>query len=162
MTRFITDEMAAAAGMELDRLVSFPIDASDVRRWALAVYHPDEPPAAFLGPAPTEVPAEFNPFAWIVAEPAGGRPGYVPDSPSIEARLGLPEVETDFMLNGGTEIRYDHPMRVGDTITATTALDGYHEREGRHGTMLFTLTTVTWTNQDDELVKAATNTLIRY
>jgi len=32
---------------ELDRRVSYPITVSDIRRWAMAVYYPEEPPRLF-------------------------------------------------------------------------------------------------------------------
>lgn len=166
----ITAEMQSAVGRELDRLVSFPIAASDIRRWAMAVYHPCEPPPLFWDAAVAAdsihdgivAPEEFNPFAWMVAEPHGKKPGYVPGGPSIEAKLGIAEVGTDYMLNGGTEITYGVRMSVGDVITSKLELSGYREREGRLGLMLFTMTTARWTNQRDEFVKSVTNTVIRY
>ena len=53
-------------------------------------------------------------------------------------------------------------LRPGDVITAVTRLSDYHEREGRHGLMLFTIMEDTWTNQLDEVVKRSRSTLIRY
>lgn len=166
----ITEEMRRAVGAELDRAVSFPISASDIRRWALAVYHPEEPPAEFWdedvavrrGFGGIVAPEEFNPFAWMTAEPSGLRPSYEPGGPSLEAKLGLADVSTTFMLNGGLEMRYGVRMRPGDVITSVTMLSGYHERRGRLGRMLFSTTTSTWTNQGGALVKELTATLIRY
>ena len=43
----ISDEMRAAIGIEMDREVSFPISESDIRRWAIAVYYPAEPPRLY-------------------------------------------------------------------------------------------------------------------
>jgi hypothetical protein len=166
----ITEQMRDAVGTELDRAVSFPVSASDIRRWALAVYHPAEPPRQFwdVDAAARTIhggivaPEEFNPFAWMNGEPAGKKPSYGPGGPSLEARIGIAEVGLTSMLNGGTDIRYGTRMRPGDVITATTVLDDYAERDGRLGLMLFTKTKATWTNQHDENVKVLTNTLIRY
>ncbi len=164
----ITPEMHAAVGRELGRMVSFPVAASDIRRWALAVYHPVAPPERFWGLGSSNTaeamaaPEDFNPFTWMVAEPQGHKPGYVPGAPTVEARLGLAEVETAYMVNGGTEISYGQPIRVGDVITSVTTLSGYTDRLGTLGAMLFTETTATWTNQHHELVKSVTNTVIRY
>lgn len=166
----ISAAMEAAVGDEIDRWVSFPVERSDIRRWALAIYHPDTPPRRFWdeGHAASTrhggviAPEEFNPFAWMVAEPAGHRTGYAPGQATIEARLGVPEVATEFMLNGGSEVEYGAPMRPGDVITATTTLAGYEERRGRHGPMLFTRTRVVWENQRNEMVKTSTDLLIRY
>lgn len=166
----ITDAMRAAVGTELDHTVSYPISSSDIRRWALAVYHPMEPPrefwdedAAANGPHGGLVaPEDFNPFAWMTAEPSGMKPVYDASGPSIEERMGLEPVATKFMLNGGVRIDYGARMRPGDVISATAALTGYEQRTGRLGLMLFTTTTSRWVNQHDAPVKTIRNTLIRY
>ena len=41
----ITDEMRGAIGRVLRQRSSYPISASDIRRWAIAVYYPEPPPA---------------------------------------------------------------------------------------------------------------------
>jgi hypothetical protein len=163
----ISPEMTAAVGREFGRRQSFPISESDIRKWAIAVYYPEDPPRMFWDAAyaATTVhggivaPEDFNPFAWMAAEPPGIRHGgYV----GIEANVGVDPPETPFMLNGGLEVTYGVPMRPGDVISAVSTLTGYQERAGRLGLMLFTTQMDRWTNQDDELVKVATMTLIRY
>lgn len=59
----ISADMAAAVGAEISRRVSHPVTDSDIRRWAIAVYWPERPPARFLSRegGPT-VPEDFNPF----------------------------------------------------------------------------------------------------
>jgi hypothetical protein len=167
----ITDEMRGAIGGRMDRQVSFPITDSDIRRWAMAVYYPDEPPRLYWDADHAKgtrygglvAPEEFNPFAWMVAEK------YDPpveiqmlDPARTEKMLGVQAPAVKFQLNGGQETEYGVPMRPGDVITAETKLDGYWEREGRHGLMLFTIFDMTWTNQNDELVRRTKRTLIRY
>jgi len=167
----ISDEMRAAIGIEMDREVSFPISESDIRRWAIAVYYPAEPPRLYWDAEYAKntqyggivAPEEFNPFAWMAAEKqeptvaiAGNDPG------RTEKSLGLAPPEVKFQLNGGIEVEYGVPMRPGDVITAVTRLGDYWEREGRHGLMLFTIREMTWTNQDNELVRRTRRTLIRY
>ena len=162
----VTAEMEDASGRELSRLVSYPIAASDIRRWALAVYYPDDPPREFWDGGPSGdaivAPEEFNPFAWMTADPPGPRPPYGPGGESIEAKLGIAEVALAHMLNGGVEIEYGTRMRPGDVITSVTSLAGYSERVGRLGPMLFTRTTARWTNAAGEFVRSTTNVLIRY
>jgi hypothetical protein len=165
--QLITDEMRSAVGRQLGRQVSFPVAASDIRRWALAVYYPAPPPRQFWDEAYAResahggivAPEEFNPFAWMVKEPTIGT---AEPARSIEANLGIQEPATQFMLNGGAEIEYETLMRPGDVVTATNVLAGYEQREGRLGSMLFTRTTNRWVNQDRRTVKTATSTLIRY
>jgi hypothetical protein len=66
------------------------------------------------------------------------------------------------MLNGGLEVTYGVRMRPGDVITSVSSLTGYQERQGRLGLMLLSTQSDRWTNQDDELVKSTSMTLIRY
>ena len=73
MPSLITPEMLTILQKPYARSVSFPIDASDIRRWAIAVYYPDPPPleyydevyAATTPQGGIIAPAEFNPFAWM-------------------------------------------------------------------------------------------------
>ena len=160
----ITAEMVAKVGAEIATARSYPISASDIRRWAIAVYYPDPPPAMFWdgGPDGDDIvaPEEFNPFAWMAAEPQGVQRS--PAELSMEARLGLPELGLPHMLNGGIEVEYGAAMRPGDVIASVTTLDDYSERHGRLGRMLITRSRTEWRNQDDVHVKTQINTLIRY
>ena len=166
----ISDAMRASVGRELSRLVSFPVSASDIRRWALAVYHPEEPPRLFWDEAYARAsvhggivaPEEFNPFAWMTAEPAGRQRAPEGGVHALERALGIPGPAVRFQLNGGLEASYGARIRPGDVITGVTRLAEYRERPGRLGLMLFTVSEATWTNQRDEWVKTSRSTLIRY
>jgi hypothetical protein len=164
VSSLVTDAMRAALGTELSRTVSHPVSASDIRRWATAVYWPEPPPARYLSAEPP-APEDLNPFAWAVAEKSGAASatrltGNDPDH--TEKILGIAGPGLANQLNGGLTITYGTPMHVGDTITSVRTLDGYRERDGRLGRMLFTTTADTWTNQRGELVKRTALTLIRY
>lgn len=167
----ISKEMRAAIGQEMSRQVSFPVSASDIRRWAIAVYYPQQPPAEFIDEDAAATgqyggivaPQEFNPFAWLAAhsESKGGDLDQNdPDRP--ERILGITGPGLKFMLNGGMSVEYGVPMRPGDVILSVSRLGDYTERSGRLGLMLFTVFEDTWTNQRGELVKRTRNTLIRY
>jgi hypothetical protein len=167
----ISDAMRSAIGSETGRSVSFPVSESDIRRWALAVYYPEQPPKEFIDAEVAAksqyggivAPQEFNPFAWLAAESKG--PDVVIDSNNpdrTELMLGVEGPGLKFMLNGGMEVEYGVPMRPGDVITSVSRLAEYREREGRLGLMLFSVGEDTWTNQDGEFVKRTRNTLIRY
>src|SRR5262245_14775960 len=172
---YITAEMEAIVGAELTSQTSLPISASDIRRWAIAVYYPSAPPrhywdeeyAATTRYGGIVAPEEFNPFAWITAagprqrvaaaaEPRRARPG------SVETGFGVEPPPTKFMLNGGVEVTYGARMRPGDVITSVGRHGGYSERTGRLGRMLFTYSESEWTNQRGEWVKTVRGTLIRY
>ena len=168
----ISAEMRAAIGSTLSRRVSYPVSESDIRRWAIAVYYPGEPPARFIHPAVAETtryggivaPEEFNAFAWLAAEEsvAGQSGGDVNDPRRTEIDLGITPPEVHFMLNGGMDVEYGEPVRPGDVLTSTVRLAGYSERTGRLGLMLFTVSEDTWTNQHGKMVRRTRSTLIRY
>lgn len=168
----ITPQMLDLVGLELRSSTSFPITDSDIRRWAIAVYHPEPAPRLFWDAAYAAgtvhggivAPEDFNPFAWLtqteaeagVVDRATG--GFV----GPEETFGLPAPVTTAIINGGTEVDYGVRMRPGDVITSTTTLGEYKEREGRLGLMLFSTNIDTWTNQRGETVKTSRGTLIRY
>ena len=167
----VSAAMSAAVGGQLVRQVSFPVSESDIRRWAIAVYYPREPPRLFwdAGYARSTrhggivAPEDFNPFAWMVAEraePAAARPGGALDYP--ERLLGIQGPGLAHQLNGGVQVEYGARMRPGDVITSVSRLVGYSERAGRLGLMLFTVTEDAWANDSGDLVKRTRSTLIRY
>ena len=169
-TTYISEAMQASVGRELSRAVSFPVSESDIRRWAVAVYHPEEPPRLFWDEEYARrtvyrgivAPEEFNPFAWMTADPPGLRQGGGGGVNGIERALGIPEPPVRFQLNGGLAAEYGARIRPRDVITSVTRLAEYRERPGRLGIMLFTISETTWTNGGDEMVKKSQSTLIRY
>ena len=171
-TSVISDEMRAAVGSELSRFVSFPVAESDIRRWAIATYFPEQPPREYWdaeAAAKTRfggivAPADFNPFAWMTAEPLGASMRSLggSDPEKVERQLGIASPGLMRVLNGGLSVSYGEPIRPGDVITAVTRLGEYREREGSLGLMLFTPQETEWTNQDGAWVRTSTLTLIRY
>ena len=162
---YVSEQMRECVGCELDRRTSYPITSSDIRRWAVACYYPEPPPQRFCvvpaGPADRGVPAapeDFNPFAWLIAEPAGPPPSLR----DPEEVLGISGPDAPVRLRGGMSVEYGVPMRAGDVITSVRRLGGYDERNGRRGPMLLTTIVDTWTNQHDELVKSFEFTFIRF
>ena len=169
----ISDAMQGALGTRLSRSVSFPVSASDIRRWAIAVYWPADPPKLFIDEEHASAtpyggivaPEEFNPFAWMAASSEGSSAGAGPDgndTDRLEKSIGIQGPGLEFQLNGGMSVDYGVRMRPGDVITSEGRLAEYTEREGRLGLMLFTTTEDTWMNQNDEIVKRTRMTLIRY
>ncbi|SRR5713101_4919315 len=169
---WISDEMRASVGGEYAQRTSFPISASDIRKWAQAVYYPQPPPPLYWDEAYAAktshggivAPEDFNPFAWMTAAgPADVPDATAPGSTFPEHNLGVELPATTNMLNGGIECSYTGVrMRPGDVITAVTCLTEYTERPGRLGLMLFTTTESRWTNQEGQLVKTQRDILIRY
>ena len=170
MDSMITPEMEALVGREYRSFTSFPIAASDIRRWAIAVYYPEPPPRLYWDEdyaAQTRwggivAPEEFNPFSWMRAEPKGDI-GNRPHSLTPEVLFGVTPPPTRAHVMVGIETEHTGVrMRPGDVIRASARLAGYSERVGRLGLMLFTTTEDRWVNQHDELVQTNRTTLIRY
>lgn len=166
----ISAAMREVTGRELSRRVAFPVSESDIRRWAIAVYFPAEPPRLFWDADYAKgtryggiiAPEDFNPFAWMVAEKGVSMTDGDGGPDRVEHGLGIDGPGLANQLNGGLEVEYGVPMRPGDVITSATRLVGYSERAGRLGLMLFTTTEDAWTNGDGDVVKRARMTLIRY
>ncbi|GAA3947216.1 hypothetical protein GCM10022383_26300 [Microbacterium soli] len=163
----ISEAMRNAVGTEISRRVSYPVSDSDIRRWALATYWPDSPPARFLSTDTDTIvaPEDFNPFAWAVVE-SHRHPDAVDadqnDPDSTEKQIGIAGPGLKFMLNGGMVANYTGAIRPGDTITSVSRLGGYTERTSRLGQMLITVLSDEWTNQRGDVVKRVETTLLRY
>lgn len=170
VTSNISAAMQAAVGREISRRVSFPVAASDIRKWAMAVYHPHQPPPRYwdeewivanLG-GKVLAPQEFNPFAWMTAQPKGFPVVDRLDPDVLEKTLGVPGPGLTRQLNGGLDVEYRADYGAGDVVTAVRTLDGYRERQGRLGLMLFTTVCETWTDQDGTTLQIRRQTGIRY
>src|SRR5580658_3422188 len=119
----VTPDMEARKGVWGDVRTSYPVAASDIRRWAIAVYWPERPPPIFFDEdyaASTRwggiiAPQDFNPFAWPVERPGmGARPG--------GARRGGGAGGGLRVMNGGQTDTYAAPIRPGDVIAARSRL----------------------------------------
>ena len=65
-------------------------------------------------------------------------------------------------LNGGNELEYFQPIRIGDTISVTGKIVNLREREGKLGRMLIIISELSYTNQKGELVAKCRNSSIKY
>ncbi|HTF06806.1 MAG TPA: MaoC family dehydratase N-terminal domain-containing protein, partial [Asanoa sp.] len=124
----VSDAMRAAVGRELGRRVSYPVTDSDIRRWAIAVHYPQQPPARYwdedsadrTGHHGVVAPLDFNPFAWLSKEPGYAEDDGIDanDPDRTEKTLGIAGPGLRFQLNGGMSVAYGVRMRPGDTITS--------------------------------------------
>lgn len=161
----VTDAMRGIVGEVMRSSVSFPVAASDIRKWAMAVYYPDTPPRAFWDESfegGIVAPEEFNPFAWMTRQPSPTDPP-VSQTAFSEAELGVEPPEYKAILL--TEIRVTHSgerMRPGDVIHSTVRITDYFEREGRMGHMLYTTIADALTNQDGAWIRTNESVFVRY
>ena len=159
---YVTDEMRAAQDKWGETRTAPPITDTDIRRWAMATFYPEQPPRIYWDAeyaATTHwggivAPPDFNPFAWPVERPkGGGSPGQAGRRPDGKPLTGM---------NGGQTDTYGVPMRPGDVIAARSRLVDWWEREGRLGHTLYTRSELEWRNQNDELVRTRLSIGIRY
>ncbi len=147
-------------GRSVEPVTAWPVGANDIRRWAIAAWYPQDPPADLLdedaaatGPWGRLVaPRDFNPFAWVKAF----RPDIYPWMRGMGTEPGTRG------LNGGQRSTYFAPISPGDVITVTVRLIDAYEKAGKLGTMLFLIDESRWENQRGELVKLGLRTSIYY
>jgi acyl dehydratase len=159
----VTPDMVERQGQWSEPRSSYPIGQSDIRRWAIATYWPEKPPAIYWDDEYARstrwggiiAPPDFNPFAWPVERPMmGGRPRPASGAASSSRRLRN--------MNGGQTDTYGAPMRPGDVVTSRSRLRDWEERDTRLGHTLFVFSENEWHNQNDELVRLRVSTAIRY
>ena len=159
----VTADMIERKGVWGEPRVSPPVSESDIRKWAIAVYWPETPPAIFWDAAyaagtrwaSTIAPPDFNPFAWPIVTK---KPKSAPE-PAAQGEVKTRKLRG---MNGGQVETYGVPMRAGDVITTRNRLRDWEERQTRLGHTLFTYSELEWRNQDGELIKRRVSTAIRY
>jgi hypothetical protein len=172
---YITDDMRGLLDKTMHTQTAFPIDKSDIRKWAMAVYYPNVPPREFWDEeyAAATVwqgivaPEELNPFTWMVRDPlpvdalvGGGGDRRFGD---FEGPMGVDPPPYRAVLQGQVIATYSEVrMRPGDVISARTYISDYFERTGRMGLQLYTTVSVDFTNQNDEWIKRLDTVFVRY
>lgn len=107
-------------------------------------------------------PQEFNPFAWMTADPKGFPVVDKLDPDILEKGLGISGPGLRNQLNGGLDVNYLSDYAAGDVVTSVRVLDGYSERDGRLGRMLFTTVRDTWSDLSGRTLQVRLQTGIRY
>lgn len=149
----ITDEIRAWIGRETP---PWTIEASklDIRRFAVAtddlnlLYLDEEyakqschggmlaPPLFYMAPLTNPVPeSELR-----------------PDGLPYEGKFPIPPTPLPRLMDGGTEIEFFAPIRVGDTLTGRCKIVDIYQKEGRTGPLIFIVRESRFTNQKGELV----------
>lgn len=146
----ITDEFRALLGKELEPEV-FPVEKGHILRLAQAI---DDPNPLYCDLAA----AKNTRYQNIIAPPT-----FLIDSGLIKiaARLKAVKCPLPNFLNGGTQIEYLKPIRVGDTITTTAKLVDLQEKTGRRGPLLIMKIEVVFKNQDGDTTVKCHQTFIK-
>jgi hypothetical protein len=153
----VTPELEASLGRWRKTEYSPVVTASDIRKWAIATFWPETPPAIYwdeVYAATTRhggiiAPPDFNPFVWLI-------------HPVPLAPLPSPKGVHLTSLNGGQVETYGVPQRPGDVIAERVRVQDFKERQGRFGLMLYVDVETEWTNQAGQFVRRRISTFIRY
>lgn len=146
---FLTQREIDLIGTTTTPITAPPVDANDIRRWAIATHWPEPPPAKFVDAL--MAPRELDPFAWCPTRPWGG--------PWLRGMGAEPGRR---ILNGGQRSLYFAPIRPGDEITAVCRLADAVEKQMKMGPTTIFTTEQRWTNQRNELVRIGFMTSLYY
>ncbi len=147
----ITEEARALIGKESEP-VTGEVTAKDIRRFCYAVGDLN----------PLYLDEEFSKrsgFGGTMAPPMFFDIPTAPEFPQDELkedgmpRRGLmPRSKATRTMAGGSEVEFFKPIRAGDRITRVSNIADIYEKEGRSGTLVFTVYESRYTNQDGDLV----------
>jgi len=155
----LTDEIKAKiVGTEYPS-VSEEIEKGHMKKWAESIYWPDPPPPLFVD----EEYAKKTKWGGIIAPPtyftALGRGGQREAQSENQIETLLPPARVG--MNGGNEFEVFGVIRPGDVITSKRKIVDIYERTGRSGSLIFTISETTWTNQKGEVIGISRGTGIR-
>jgi acyl dehydratase len=145
----ITQELQALLGQEQEP-EHFEIEKGHIKRFTEAIGDPN--------PLFSDLDyARKSRFGNIVAPPT-----FIIDisMKKMANKLIAKKPPSTGFLNGGIEIEYYKPIKVGDTITTTARLVDLQEKSSRRGKLLLMLVELTYRNQREELVMKIRNTFI--
>ena len=149
----ITDEIRSWIGRETP---SWTIEVTplDVKRFAVAT---DDLNPLYLD----EAQAQRSRYGGLIAPPLfymAPLTNPVPetalrlDGLPYEGKFPIPPTPLPRLMDGGTEIEFFLPIRVGDTLTGRCKITDIYQKEGRTGPLIFVVRETTFTNQKGELV----------
>lgn len=83
-----------------------------------------------------------------------------PDGLPYEGKFPIPPTPLPRLMDGGTEIEFFTPIRVGDTLTGRSKIVDIYQKDGRTGPLIFVVRETTYTNQRGEIVLVEKGTAI--
>ncbi|MCS6927440.1 MAG: MaoC family dehydratase N-terminal domain-containing protein [Candidatus Binatia bacterium] len=157
----LTDEIRAWIGREAGPW-TIEVTPRDVKRFAVAtddlnpLYFDEEyarksryggllaPPLFYMAPLTDPVPESQ----------------LRPDGLPYEGKFPIPPTPLPRLMDGGTEIEFFTPIRVGDTLTGRSKIVDIYQKDGRTGPLIFVVRETTYTNQRGEIVLVEKGTAI--
>lgn len=152
-TSLLTDEMLGWIGREAEPW-TIEVTALDVKRFAVAT---DDPNPRYTDAEAARDSRSRGPIApplfymAPLTEPLPER-DLRPDGLPYAGRLPIPPTPLPRLMDGGTDIEFFVPIRVGDTLIARSTIVDIYEKQGRSGPLIFVVRETTYTNQYGETV----------
>ncbi len=75
-----------------------------------------------------------------------------PDGLPFEGKFPVPPTPLPRLMDGGTEVEFLQPIRVGDVLTGRSKITDIYQKNGRSGPLIFVQRETTFTNQRGEIV----------
>lgn len=150
-TSLLTDEMLGWIGREAAPW-TIEVTALDVKRFAVATDDPNPLYADAVAARDSRYGGPIAPPLFYMApltEPLPER-DLRPDGLPYAGRLPIPPTPLPRLMDGGTDIEFFVPIRVGDTLTARSRIVDIYEKQGRSGPLIFVVRETTYTNQHGE------------
>jgi hydroxyacyl-ACP dehydratase HTD2-like protein with hotdog domain len=149
----ITDEIRSWIGRETP---SWTIEVSrlDVQRFAVAT---DDLNPLYLD----EEKAKQSVYGGLIAPPLFYMAPLTEPKPESELRhdglphegkFPIPPTPLPRLMDGGTDIEFFQPIRVGDVLTGRSKIVDLYQKEGRSGPLIFVVRETTFTNQHGAVV----------
>ena len=149
----ITDEIRAWIGKETPPW-TIEVTRRDVTRFAVAT---DDLNPLYLD----EARARQSRYGGLIAPPLfymapltdpTPESALRPDGLPYAGKFPIPPTPLPRLMDGGTEIEFFVPIRVGDVLTGRSKIVDIHQKEGRSGPLIFVVRETTYTNQKGEVV----------
>lgn len=77
-----------------------------------------------------------------------------------EAQISTPEIRGLRLMGGGHELTFGRPVRPGDVVTARRKLVDLYQREAKFGVLIFSVSEIVYTNQNEEHLVTCRETVI--
>jgi hydroxyacyl-ACP dehydratase HTD2-like protein with hotdog domain len=149
----ITEEIRSWIGRETP---SWTIEVSrlDVQRFAVAT---DDLNPLYLD----EEKAKQSVYGGLIAPPLFYMAPLTEPKPESELRhdglpyegkFPIPPTPLPRLMDGGTDIEFFQPIRVGDILTGRSKIVDLYQKEGRSGPLIFVVRETTFTNQQGVVV----------
>ena len=74
------------------------------------------------------------------------------DGLPFEGKFPVPPTPLPRLMDGGTEVEFFQPIRVGDVLTGRSKITDIYQKDGRSGPLIFVQRETTFTNQNGKLV----------